>query len=511
MLFNSYGFLLVFLPIIVFGFFIVGRRSSFWAASWLGFGSVVFYAWWDYRYVPLLIGSIVFNYWCSSRIVFSASVAKKRLLAFGIATDLVLLGYFKYADFFLASVNSVSNLNLGLLGVVLPIGISFFTFTQIAFLVDTYQGKVLERRFVHYVLFVTYFPHLIAGPVLHHKEMMPQFGDSRIYRPAAENFTVGLAAFTLGLAKKVLLADNLAPYAVGLFDKSSAPSLLVAWGGVLAYTFQLYFDFSGYSDMAIGLSRIFGVKLPLNFNSPYKAASIAEFWRCWHMTLSRFLRDYLYIPLGGNRLGTHRRHLNLFVTMLLGGLWHGAGANFVIWGALHGIYLGLHQVWTNVRHRFRLSVDSAGWHFIARLLTFLSICFAWVFFRAADLTIAMPILQGMLCQYGVTLPYVQDLRVGMEVTRGLGLESPFFVQDAVGHFWNWIWVTVAALIAFKAPNSQEFIARHLARDHNSLELGGTSVATGAVLSRPIAVYFGVLLGLSLMSLSRPTEFLYFNF
>ena len=235
-----------------------------------------------------------------------------------------------------------------ILGIILPIGISFFTFTQIAFLADAYAGKVTEYRFIYYVLFVTYFPHLIAGPVLHHKEMMPQFDEDRNYRPDAANFAIGLTIFAIGLAKKVLIADNLAGYAAPAFAPGAdPPTLFFAWGGALAYTFQLYFDFSGYSDMAIGLSRIFGVRFPLNFSSPYKSHNIAEFWRRWHMTLSRFLRDYLYIPLKGNRHGTFRRQTNLITTLVLGGLWHGAGWNFVIWGGLHGGFLVINQLWQN--------------------------------------------------------------------------------------------------------------------------------------------------------------------
>lgn len=266
------------------------------------------------------------------------------------------------------------------LNIILPIGISFYTFTQIAFLVDTYQEKVNEYRFIHYLLFVTYFPHLIAGPVLHHKEMMPQFADSRIYKFSTTDFAVGLTIFCIGLAKKVLIADNLAPYANPLFSGADAPSLFIAWGGVLAYTFQLYFDFSAYSDMAIGLSRLFGVKLPLNFNSPYKATNISEFWGRWHMTLSRFLMDYLYIPLGGNRTGIIRRYRNLITVMLLGGLWHGAGWNFVIWGGLHGVYLIIHHGWGKLSELLNFPVNLVLWRLTATSITFLSVCFAWVFF-----------------------------------------------------------------------------------------------------------------------------------
>ena len=222
---------------------------------------------------------------------------------------------------------------------------TFYTFTQIAFLVDTYQGKVKEYRFVHYLLFITYFPHLIAGPVLHHAEMMPQFERKESYRQSAANVAIGLSIFAIGLAKKVLIADNLSPHANFFFNQSDPQGLLVAWGGVLAYAFQLYFDFSGYSDMAIGISRIFGIRLPLNFDTPYRSASIVEFWRRWHISLSRFLRDYLYVALGGNRKGRVRRYVNLMLTMLLGGLWHGASWTFVIWGGLHGFYLVVNHGW----------------------------------------------------------------------------------------------------------------------------------------------------------------------
>ncbi len=322
MLFNSYSFLLAYLPVTLLGFFLVGRFGKAAGAAWLSACSLFFYAWWDYRYVILLLASICINYFIGGYIARrSATAHGRRALGIAVAGNLVLLGYYKYADFFLSSANAILGTNWPILGIILPIGISFFTFTQIAFLADAYAGKVTEYRFIYYVLFVTYFPHLIAGPVLHHKEMMPQFDEDCNYRPDAANFAVGLTIFAIGLAKKVLIADNLAIYAAPVFSpEATAPTFFIAWGGILAYTFQLYFDFSGYSDMAIGLSRLFGVRLPLNFNSPYKARNIADFWRRWHMTLSRFLRDYLYIPLGGNRHGTFRRQINLMTTMVLGGL-----------------------------------------------------------------------------------------------------------------------------------------------------------------------------------------------
>ena len=366
MLFNSFAFLFAYLPIVLAGYFLLDRlaptagTSANWRrlapAAWLAGASLFFYAWWDVRYLPLLLASICVNYGAGRLIGASAGAARKRVLVAALALNLGLLAYYKYANFFIDSVNAIAvtagagavSLPWHGLDIILPIGISFFTFTQIAFLVDCYRGEVREYRFIHYVLFVSYFPHLIAGPVLHHRDMMPQFADPANAHPRAANFAIGLSIFTIGLAKKVLIADNLSPLAIPVFAAGAEPTLIEAWIGVLAYTFQLYFDFSGYSDMAIGLSRLFGVKLPLNFNSPYKAANIADFWRRWHMTLSRFLRDYLYIPLGGSRRGEAMRYRNLMLTMLLGGLWHGAGWTFVIWGGLHGLYLVLQQAWQRV-------------------------------------------------------------------------------------------------------------------------------------------------------------------
>lgn len=401
------------------------------------------------------------------------------------------------------------------LNVILPIGISFYTFTQIAFLVDTFQGKVDEYRFTHYLLFVTYFPHLIAGPVLHHKEMMPQFADSKIYKFSATDFAVGITIFCIGLAKKVLIADNLAPYASPLFSGAASPSFLVAWGGVLAYTFQLYFDFSAYSDMAIGLSRLFSVKLPLNFNSPYKAVNISEFWRRWHMTLSRFLKDYLYIPLGGNRTGTIRRYRNLITVMLLGGLWHGAGWNFVIWGGLHGVYLIIHQGWRKLSELLNFRVNLVWWRLAATIITFLSVCFAWVFFRSPDLSVAMEIINGMIGRYGVALPDAIASRLGSlsSILQGLGVT--FYLGGGANFVETWAWITVAAFLAFFLPNTQQIMRffepalefkQQVIRDKN--RLAGLLVWSP---SRTWAVFIGCLLVLSLLSLNRPNEFLYFQF
>lgn len=433
------------------------------------------------------------------------------MLAAAIAINLALLAYYKYADFFLTSANAALGTDWPTLGIVLPIGISFFTFTQIAFLADAYAGKVTEYRFIYYVLFVTYFPHLIAGPVLHHKEMMPQFDERKNYRPHAENIAIGLTVFAIGLAKKVLIADSLADYVTPVFaPHGDAPSLFIAWGGALAYTFQLYFDFSGYSDMAIGLSRLFGIRLPLNFDSPYKSRNITEFWRRWHMTLSRFLRDYLYIPLGGNRQGALRRHLNLMTTMVLGGLWHGAGWNFVLWGTLHGSYLVINHAWQGVTRQLPFRLPAGLARGTSTLLTFLCVVVAWVYFRAPDLDTAHRILAGMSGLYGASLPEA--------VYRHMGPIQPFLQQLGIGSrlgggsvfISTWSWILLGAALAFFAPNAQQIMARH----EPALHAGERPNAMPALCWAPrrrYAIAIGMLFAFGILALSRPTEFLYFQF
>jgi alginate O-acetyltransferase complex protein AlgI len=326
LLFNSFPFIFVFLPIVLAGFFALARASDRLAAGWLTISSLVFYGWWDPAYVALLLASISVNYYAGTRIaLMHASGQQSRgrfLLLVAIAANLALLGYYKYGAFFVSNAQKLIGHAGPLPEIVLPLGISFFTFTQIAFLVDAHRGLAREYNFTHYTLFVSYFPHLIAGPILHHREMMPQFDRRATYTLNWDNIAVGLTMFIFGLFKKTMIADDMAAFASPAFNAAAAGThltLLEAWGAALAYTFQIYFDFSGYTDMALGASRMFGIVLPLNFFSPYKARSIIDFWRRWHITLSRFLRDYVYIPLGGNRKAVPRRYENLLLTMLVGG------------------------------------------------------------------------------------------------------------------------------------------------------------------------------------------------
>lgn len=418
MLFNSTVFLFGFLPITLVGFFVLAKlRGANAAKAWLATCSLFFYGWWNPIYLPLLIGSMGVNYvigaylqsasiraWVAERISMwprdaDAMKTRRRVLIGGIVFNLGLIGYFKYVDFFIGTVSGLAGANLPLLHIFLPLGISFFTFQEIAYLVDSYQGKQGRQSFLDYALFVSFFPQLIAGPIVHPTEILPQFERKEIYRFWLASFMAGLSVFLLGLAKKLLLADTFGSYADVVFAGAAGGAELTffeAWGGTLAYTLQLYFDFSGYSDMAIGLGRMFGIELPLNFNSPYKSTSIIEFWRRWHMTLSRFLRDYVYVPLGGNRKGKTRRHLNLMATMLLGGLWHGAGWTFVLWGGLHGAMLVVNHLWN------RLRMPSLG--LAGGALVMLGVIAGWVLFRATSFNAAVAVYQGMVGLNGAALP-----------------------------------------------------------------------------------------------------------
>lgn len=493
MLFNSYSFIFIFLPSVFAGFFALARYSTAYAAAWLALASLIFYGYWNPLYVSLLLGSIVFNYLCGMGIARAetggAVSLRKRLLFLAITANLALLAYYKYANFFLDSLNTLSGSHWLASSIVLPLGISFFTFTQIAYLVDTSQGKVKEYNFVHYVLFVTFFPHLIAGPVLHHKDMMPQFAHHATYRINWNNLANGWMLFVLGLCKKVLWADSFAVYANTLFDgvlhdASTLPTMYEAWSGALAYTMQIYFDFSGYSDMALGIALMFNIRLPVNFSSPYQSTSITEFWRRWHISLSTFLRDYLYIPLGGNRHGALRRYINLFLTMLLGGLWHGAGWTYVAWGALHGIYLALNHLWRALPRPalFRLIPSWSG-KLLGGALTFVAVVIAWVLFRADSMAQALRILQAMS---GIAVRDISlDQVLHGQMLAAAGLSGRDFLRLLLpGLLWVWL-----------LPNSTRL--RFLDR-HTVISLAQASLAL-------VALYF------VLDRFGSYSPFLYFQF
>lgn len=412
MLFNSYVFIIGFLPLTLILYYLSAKKfGSQCARCVLILASLFFYSWWDVRNLPILLGSILVNYILAGRIQQSEGKGRKAWLTAGIVFDLGLLGYFKYTAFAVETVNSLLQTGFAVPHIVLPLGISFFTFTQIAYLVDSYRGEVKGYTKSGYFLFVTIFPHLIAGPILYHKDMIPQFMDEKNYHINYENMNRGIVWFTFGLAKKVLIADKLSLYVNEAFSQADSLSMLDAWMASFAYTLQLYFDFSGYSEMAIGLGLMLNFHLPLNFNSPYQSTSIIEFWRRWHMTLSGFLKNYLYIPLGGNRTGHHLR--NIMVTMLLAGLWHGAGWTFIFWGGLHGLCICINHLWRKSGYSLP---KLAGW-----LVTFLAVNIAWVFFRAENFATAFSILNAMI-----------GINAGIELTSIFNAKRIFLVISLIG-------------------------------------------------------------------------------
>ena len=464
MLFNSEAFLFWFLPAALLGFFLCRRFVPALAIPLLVIASLVFYAQWKLSYLFILLASVGFNYGAYLLLEKQSSRRTKHLLvALAVAANLGLLGFYKYSGFF---VNDVLHLPIaGFEAPLLPLAISFFTFQQIAFIVDEAYTETKRVRFDEYAAFVTFFPQLIAGPIVRHDELIPQL---KAPRPTGF-FLAGTVMFLIGLSKKVLIADTFARWASAGFASPSELTMSDAWLAALSYTMQLYFDFSGYSDMAIGLGLLFGFRLPQNFNSPYKAKSLQDFWQRWHMTLSRWLRDYLYIPLGGNRRGKARTYLNLFLTMLLGGLWHGAAWTFVVWGALHGAALALNRVWS------RLGIGI--WTPIAWMMTFVFIVFTWVFFRAESIGDAVTVSAAMLGG------------------QGFG-----FVQGGVVPLFVWGLLAAFVVIVRFAPNSHQI--------------------TDAVTERrgPLVWFALFLVGIvgtmavkRLMETSVPSEFLYFQF
>jgi alginate O-acetyltransferase complex protein AlgI len=391
MLFNSQAFVVGFLPIVLALYYVCAAHRAA-RQTVVVVASLAFYGWWDIRFVPLLAGLTLGN-WLIAK--WFGRQRARWIPVFGVVLNLAVLGLFKYADFFRSTADAVLGEAFHPWQLILPLGISFFVFQKISYLIDLRRGDRHIYGFLDFCMFVMFFPQLIAGPLVRHNEIIHQFSlDPR--RPEMwENLSRGFILFIIGVAKKVVLADTLAMVADPLFDRSLTASLsaVEAWIATSAYTLQIYFDFSGYSDMAIGLALMFGLHLPMNFNAPYRAVSIRDFWRRWHMTLSRFLRDYLYIPLGGNRCGAARQAMNVVLTMLLGGLWHGASWTFVAWGGLHGVALAVNHIWEGWGLRLPRVV---GW-----ALTLLFVMACWVLFRAADFTTAGDIVLSMLGQHGL--------------------------------------------------------------------------------------------------------------
>ena len=490
MLFNSYIFIGCFLPLTLIGFFgFTKYRKTQAAQLWLAMASFAFYGYWNPIYLPLLLASILFNHtlgqWISQ--AETGSRRAKVFLIIGISINLLAIGYYKYTGFLVDSVNHLLQTGFPVPQMVLPLAISFYTFTQIAYLVDAYCGETQDAKYdlLTYSLFVSFFPQLIAGPILRHDELIPQFRQRRKLIFSHQNIAYGLTLFSLGLSKKVLIGDRLSPWVAIAFDNAGSVTFIEAWMGALAYAFQLYFDFSGYSDMAIGLGMMFNITLPINFNSPYKAISIIDFWRRWHITLSNFLRDYLYIPLGGSRKGEIRRYSNLVTTMLLGGLWHGAGWTFVFWGGMHGVYLAINHWWR--KHGFSLH-----W-FLGWLITFNAVLVSWVFFRAHSLSDGIHLVQAMLGMNGIVLPGDPERQLSLLTQLGIQLQrrSQFLYLPSTREK-STIAIALLTLAVTLMPNTWEIMQKF------KPNLLWASIA-------------GTLAAYCLLSFSQVSEFIYYQF
>jgi alginate O-acetyltransferase complex protein AlgI len=517
MLFNSYIFIFLFLPVCVAGFYVIGRilppRAAF---GWLILGSLVFYGYWNPLFVLLILVSVVFNYFIGILINKNKDKTRKILFTTGITFNLTLLVYYKYTNFFADTISDIFQVNIEIGKIVLPIAISFFTFQQIAYIVDVYRIKAKEYDFLHYFLFIAFFPQLIAGPIVHHQEMVPQFERKKIFLKSSD-LSVGLSIFFMGLFKKTIIADGIAPYADSLFNiagNGTNPMAFEAWGGVLAFTFQIYFDFSAYSDMAIGVGRMFGIKLPLNFDSPYKSTSIIDFWRCWHMTLSRFLKDYVYIPMGGNRSGRFRQFINLMITMLLGGLWHGANWTFVLWGGLHGIFITLNHVWRlTIKDRFKARSKTVGYLsiWLCRVITFTSVVFAWVLFRSENINAALSVYKGMIGLNGISIPMPIVLKLGVKnLLQRIGIIFPL---DGAREFsYTYFWIITLLFFVWFLPNVKSIMQNYepviLSKGYKTIK--GTRYFRWS----PTASWAGFvsfISALALVGISKMNAFIYFQF
>jgi len=493
MIFSSYPYL-VFLAAVVIAFRFLEARMPGLKRTFLLLVSLVFYAWWRADFLLLLLGSTIVNFAIGRAITIAHenSRSSSPLLLAGLTFNLGLIAWFKYAGFFAMTANGLFGAGLPLPHLFLPLAISFFTFEQISYLVDASRGHAPRYTLLDYSLFVGFFPHLIAGPIIRHNDLIPQFAKDRARDERDNDLAVGMTLFTIGLAKKTLIADNIAPFSDAVFAAAhhgAAIGTVDAWMGTLFFAFQIYFDFSGYTDMTLGSAAMLGIRLPFNFNSPYKAASIIEFWRLWHISLSTFLRDYLYIPLGGNRHGAARRYVNIFITMLLGGLWHGANWTFVIWGGLHGTYLIINHAWRYFTAKITVpSLLRAMTKALSVLVTFLAVIFAWTVFRADSFNAAARMIAGL---------------------AGIGGHSKLltFGPPAAAAF--------AALFAlvWLAPNSMEITWRlRPALEPPRKDAGVRDIGRFKWQPTPAnAVAFGLLFVVSVMALSNLSPFIYFQF
>ena len=501
MLFNSYEFIFVFLPISFFVYFYLNhKRLTVASKAWLVLTSLFFYSWWNIAYLPLILISILFNYTISRTISGhsenkSISISKKSLLVFGLVFNIGLLAYFKYMDFFIENTNKVLGSDIELLHIALPLAISFFTLQQIAFLVDSYEGLVKEKNFLDYTIFVTFFPQLIAGPIVHHKEMMPQFVSEKNKIKNYNNIAMGLLIFSIGLFKKVVIADTFAISATTGFDTATSLNFFAAWATSFSYTFQMYFDFSGYTDMAIGAALLFNIKLPQNFNSPYKATGMIDFWKRWHMTLTNFITTYIYTPIikSFDKLTFQKAMFATVITFLIAGLWHGASWMFVIWGGLHGFGVVINHYWK----KYKIKMNKI----LAWFITFNFINITFVFFRAKELDDAMKVLSSMFSLNNIVLP--DKLENKLSFLSNYGIEFGWWAKDIGGNDWTAIWLIVGFILVLMFKNSTQKLDI-FKMDYKSSLLSVITFISSGFLSA-VALVGGVT------SLNKVSEFLYFNF
>jgi alginate O-acetyltransferase complex protein AlgI len=479
LIFNSFEFIFLFLPIVFVVYFLLNKIHFTFSKVWLLLASLFFYSWWNPKYLPLILFSLFVNFAIGTYLGHADRKFRKAILTMGILLNVALLGYFKYYDFFITNINAIFSTQFQVLHLLLPLGISFYTFQQIAYLVDSYRLETKGYNFLNYGLFVTFFPQLIAGPIVHHSHVMDQFNDSANRKIHYKNISLGLLIFAIGMFKKVGIADTFAVWANKGYSISESLTFVDAWITSLAYTFQLYFDFSGYSDMAIGAGLLFNIHLPMNFNSPYKALNIQDFWRRWHITLSSFLTKYIYIPLGGNRKGAIRTYINIFIVFFISGIWHGAGWTFIIWGTLHGLASIVNRLWSRAGLRMN--------KVLAWFITFQFVNAAWVFFRAPSFEVAQNVFKGMLGLNGFALP---------EVLKGhwLGQFTQHFYTFPLADDFSQVIIYLAGafLIAVFAKNS--------------IELKNNFRPNFAYV-----VFCAALLIYSVFQLQKVSEFLYFNF
>lgn len=464
MLFNSLEFLFLFLPITLLGYYILGSKNKAYHNKWLLFSSLAFYSYWNIRFLPLLLISIIFNY-VTSKLMHQNTKYRKHIFSVGVVANIVYLMYFKYMDFFIDSINFVFSTHFNLMHIILPLGISFFTITQLVYLFDCYEGAVKEYNFVNYSLFVSFFPHLISGPILHHRSMMKQFANASLGHVNWENMVRGIMLLSIGMIKKVMIADKFIPLVHAGFDGVYSLTFADAWLTAVSYAFQLYYDFSGYSDMAIGIALMFNIKIPINFNSPFLSSNVVDFWKRWHISLTKVVTDYLYVTIVKKigRFSFFYTMLATIITMTITGIWHGAGTTYAVYGLMHGVAIVL----KHSADKFKMTLPLL----FSRIITILFLLCAFVVFRASDLEIAWKIISTMFGAVGITN------------------KSTISVSNCM-----WFLYFFCTIIVALPYNSNYFIKKDI-----------------KMLGWRAGIIMGILFAWAVMNISEVSEFLYFQF